>query len=339
MKKILITLICAIALNVFGGRWDFLPDYLGEINGVKVPRSDFIREMDAQYNSAILSRQPPDKLLHQIAPKLVEGFIDREVLLILAAEDGFSADMNSARELMRKKLLSLPKAQAQSMAQSLQQQNMTLDDYIDRNLSNQFLRNNFVIEYWIEKKIMPKISVTQADVEKYYKDNQRNYIAPGDPADTIRASHILIRPRDESDEALEQARKKAKALAIALKKGANFEKMAEKYSDCPTGQYDKGALGVIRRDQMPEKFSDAAFALDSGEISGVVQTPLGFHIIRRDPSLYPKLRGLQEVRKAIEPLVKKKKSEEKINELIKKARRRLDVKVYYIPQVEAKEQK
>jgi parvulin-like peptidyl-prolyl isomerase len=118
---------------------------------------------------------------------------------------------------------------------------------------------------------------------------------PGSPAaapaapepDQIGASHILVayqgatrarptvtRTRDEAKQLAEQLSAKAHAP------GADFARLARESSDAPTG-IEGGALPKFRRQQMVKPFSDAAFALKPGEISDVVETNFGFHIIKR----------------------------------------------------------
>jgi parvulin-like peptidyl-prolyl isomerase len=104
-------------------------------------------------------------------------------------------------------------------------------------------------------------------------------------AETITASHILIthvevpetetdRPRDEAQAAA--ARLRAKLLAGEV----SFEEAAQVLSDCPSGDAG-GALGEFPRGAMVESFEEAAFALEVGELSEIVETPFGFHLIKR----------------------------------------------------------
>ncbi|OJX81317.1 MAG: parvulin peptidyl-prolyl isomerase [Magnetospirillum sp. 64-120] len=84
----------------------------------------------------------------------------------------------------------------------------------------------------------------------------------------------------------EATRSKAEAQALIkdikeqINKGANFAKMAIEYSDCPSGR-EGGDLGEFGRGQMVGEFESAAFALDLDQISDVVETPFGYHLIQR----------------------------------------------------------
>ncbi len=79
----------------------------------------------------------------------------------------------------------------------------------------------------------------------------------------------------------EDAQKLANKIQAQAKGGADFGALAEKYSDDPSAKVGKGSLGKFARGQMVKPFGDAAFALKPGEISSVVETPFGFHVIKR----------------------------------------------------------
>jgi parvulin-like peptidyl-prolyl isomerase len=111
-----------------------------------------------------------------------------------------------------------------------------------------------------------------------------------DPKDreTIEASHLLVayqgsrRAQPTVTRSKEEAKKRAEqALAKAKKKGTEFEKVVAEYSDEPRAAERGGKLGAFTRRRMAKEFSDAAFALKPGELSGVVETPFGYHVILR----------------------------------------------------------
>jgi peptidyl-prolyl cis-trans isomerase D len=106
------------------------------------------------------------------------------------------------------------------------------------------------------------------------------------PTDEIAASHILISyqgaERSSATRTKEEARKLAdEVLAKAQAPGADFAALAREYSDEPGAKERGGDLGAFKKGAMAKPFEDAAFQLKVGEISGVVETPFGFHIIKR----------------------------------------------------------
>ena len=102
--------------------------------------------------------------------------------------------------------------------------------------------------------------------------------------DAIRASHILISYkgslRSETNRDRRDARKLAEKILKELKSGRDFADMARKHSDGPSGPKG-GDLGRFERGQMVPEFDQAVFGLETGAISGVVETKFGYHIIKR----------------------------------------------------------
>lgn len=103
-------------------------------------------------------------------------------------------------------------------------------------------------------------------------------------AEQINASHILLMyagsERSRATRSKEDAQSQIADIAKQLQDGADFSALARQHSDCGSAQAG-GDLGGFGRGQMVKGFEDAAFALGVGETSGVVETPFGFHIIRR----------------------------------------------------------
>ncbi len=130
----------------------------------------------------------------------------------------------------------------------------------------------------LEAKFAGAIAVTEADAKKYYDENIEEFQVP----EQVRASHILIRPADpntDPNQAKAQAKAKAEEVLKKVKDGGDFAALAKESSDCPS-KAQGGDLGLFTRDKMVKPFADAAFAMKVGEISNLVETPFGYHIIK-----------------------------------------------------------
>lgn len=103
-------------------------------------------------------------------------------------------------------------------------------------------------------------------------------------ASQIRASHILLMyqgsMRSTATRSKDEALKAINALKDDVAGGADFGDLARKFSDCPSGE-EGGDLGFFPRGAMVREFDEAAFALQAGEVSDVIETPFGFHLIQR----------------------------------------------------------
>jgi hypothetical protein len=112
-------------------------------------------------------------------------------------------------------------------------------------------------------------------------------VLPDAVPEEISAQHLLVMYQGSKSAARSIKRSKAEARARAvealdaIKRGQDFDKVVSAYTDEPGGAARRGALGKFSRDRMVKAFSDAAFALEVGEISTVIESPFGFHVIRR----------------------------------------------------------
>ena len=103
-------------------------------------------------------------------------------------------------------------------------------------------------------------------------------------ADQVRASHILLMyegsMRSSNDRSKEDAAAQIEDLRTQVEGGADFAALAQEHSDCPSGAQG-GDLGSFGRGQMVPEFEEAAFNMEVGGLSGVIETDFGYHIIQR----------------------------------------------------------
>ncbi|HWC76918.1 MAG TPA: peptidylprolyl isomerase, partial [Blastocatellia bacterium] len=133
----------------------------------------------------------------------------------------------------------------------------------------------------------PQKLVSDADVEQYYKEHPEEF-------DEVHARHILISTRAEEDDAgapdaptkkakpltKDEARKKAQSILDRVRNGEDFNKLAEEHSDDPSSKPKGGDLGFFAKGAMVPQFDSAAFSMKPGEISDLIETEFGFHIIK-----------------------------------------------------------
>ncbi|MBW7989694.1 MAG: hypothetical protein FVQ84_06730 [Planctomycetes bacterium] len=124
-----------------------------------------------------------------------------------------------------------------------------------------------------------KVNITEEDAKKHYDENPTQF----ESKEQVRASHILITPKaDAADPNQEKARAKAKAedLLKQIKEGADFAALAKANSADPSSAVNGGDLGFFGKGRMVPPFDKAAFAMETGKISDIVETRFGYHIIK-----------------------------------------------------------
>lgn len=126
--------------------------------------------------------------------------------------------------------------------------------------------------------IARKTKVSDAEVKEYYDKNSKEFETPA----SVKARHILIRPDEKAvdkEKAKADARKKIEEIAAKIKGGAKFSELAKAYSQDPGSARQGGDLGWFPKGVMIKPFEEAAFALKKGELTGIIETEFGFHII------------------------------------------------------------
>lgn len=188
----------------------------------------------------------------------------------------------------------------------------------------ELLVNDFIATQYLQKEVIDKIEVTDKDIELYYKAHPEEFKTP----EMVRARHILIKVDKSATEIeKEEARKKAENLLNKIKGGEDFAKLAAEFSEDTATKTKGGDLGFFQRGSMVPEFESVAFTLNQGEVSDIVETPYGFHIIKIEEKKESVIQPLEKVRdiakkKAFE-LIKRARVEEFFN----KAFKDLDVQI------------
>jgi parvulin-like peptidyl-prolyl isomerase len=153
------------------------------------------------------------------------------------------------------------------------------------------------------EKILGEQAVTDAEAQAYYDEHKSEFISPA----SIELSHILI---SSEGAVLDDARTSAEAIKKSVDSGEDFAKLAEENSDDPGSAVSGGALGVVAENaQMVPEFLEAGFKLKKGEVSGIVESQYGFHIIKADSDVTPEQQQTFEaVKSQIESILAQEKA-------------------------------
>ena len=157
------------------------------------------------------------------------------------------------------------------------------------------------------KDYRDKVEVSQEEIKTYYEVNIDDFVIQ----EQLRARHLLIKVSPDADpQGVEEARKRAEEILARAKKGEDFASLAKKYSEDPPTAEKGGDLGYFPRGRMVKEFEEAAFSLKPGELSTVMRTQFGFHIIKAEDVKQERTQSLDEVRKSIESTLRDQKARE-----------------------------
>ncbi len=247
---------------------EFLPEVVARYNDQTITAAELREFLVPQMQVMLSSGRPfPEEMQHRLAHDATSYLVDRQLLLKQCSADGISPDKAEAEAKLDEIEKSIGK---ERFEQGLAMQKTTRAELTDR------FATEMAIQKWVETKIVPTVEVSDAAIKSYYQSNADEFQKP----EMVSASHILIKFDDDaSDQDKAAARKQAEELLAQLKKGADFAKLAEEHSACPSGKRG-GDLGSFGKGQMVPAFEAAAFALKDGELSDVVETRFGYHIIK-----------------------------------------------------------
>jgi peptidyl-prolyl cis-trans isomerase C len=271
-----------------------------EVNGIKLTQ----KEVDEKANrtiEAIKDKVPPDQLepfKENIQKRLIDDFVIRTLITQELEKTKIVIDEKEIDKALGEIEAKVP--QGQTLETMLKQSGMSIEEMRENIVFS--LRANKLFE----TQINPDYTPSDAEVQKYYTDNKKKY----DVSETVHARHILIKTDEKDDEKTKGEKKiKIEGIRKQLVDGANFGKIAQESSECPSK--DRGGdLGTFPRGRMVKPFEDAAFTQKVNEIGPVVESKFGYHIIEVLEHNQAKEKSIDEVKITITETLQNQKKQE-----------------------------
>jgi len=182
---------------------------------------------------------------------------------------------------------------------------------------------NLTIQKFIDTKFKGKVQVTEQEAKDFFNSNQDKFNLP----EMAHARHILITAKETEPKA-DKDRKRAKLVQIKkqLKDGADFAELAKQYSDCPSKERG-GDLGFFPRGQMVKPFDQAVFKMMPGDISDIVETEFGYHLIKLEEKKPAKTVSFDEAKAKITAYLTQEKITANIEAFIAEAKSKATIKI------------
>lgn len=228
----------------------------------------FKKQYEQQFGEEVWTQEVEGRKFIDVArEKLLDMMVDERLEKNKAAELGITVtddEINSEVEKAKKYFDTEEK-----FNEYLKGQGMDLD-YFKESVRKELLTNK------LKEKLTADLAVTDAELKSYYDANQSEF-------KSVKASHILLDTKEEAEKMLAR-----------VKAGENFNELAKQYSKDPSAKENGGDLDYFRHGDMVEPFEKAAFALKPGDISDIVQSDFGFHIIKVEDSKIDKFEDVKE---------------------------------------------
>ncbi len=274
---------------------------IAKVNGTTITAADVEKEVSnivAQYQNQV----PPEQLqsmMPELQKQAIETQINKTLLFAEAERNKIQPSPDQVKEEMDAIIGRFPSVEAfeQQLAKAGLQK-----DQIEKDIEQQIK-----IDILVGQSIANvEIKIAEDEISGFYKDNPQNFETP----EQVQASHILFK----FDDNVPQSTKDQKRLEMAgilgrIEKGADFADMAQNHSDCPS-KAQGGDLGFFERGKMVKPFEDAAFNLKAGELSDIVESPFGYHLIKVTDQKAAEIHKFDDVKEQIANHLKQMKTQD-----------------------------
>jgi peptidyl-prolyl cis-trans isomerase C len=240
-----------------------------KVNGVPITT----RELDRSFQvhaRVPYSQVQEDPRAKEVLRQILDNLIDRELLLQQAKALKMAVPPQQVDTQMQQLVQRFPSKEAFEQALTAQNFNM---DVLKKDVEGQLLRQQLV-----KKEVQDKVNVSARDVQTFYDQHKDKYVEE----EQMRARHILISvPQQASPEDEAKLKNKADGALKRAKTGEDFAALAKELSDDGSKE-NGGDLGFFPRGRMVAPFEEAVFALQPGQLSDIVRTQFGYHIIKAE---------------------------------------------------------
>ena len=257
-------------------------DIVAVVNGTKITKSDFEKtalkvgkEYEMIFGEEIWTSEVEGE-------KTFKEEFDNEILNVMISQEIVNQQAEKENITVTDEEVANEMSSYMQMIENVDEYNKFMEE---NGIDEEFLKNHFRQTLIFDKyrnKIMSETEITENDLRDYYNTHIDEY-----KKEEIKASHILITTLNDMGEPLseeETAKKESEAQDILarIKQGEDFEALAKEYSDDKASASNGGDLGYFAKGVMVPEFEEAAFKLEKGQVSDVVKSSFGYHIIKVD---------------------------------------------------------
>ena len=252
------------------------------VNGIDITEAELQKIIKPQLERmAQRTQKLPPAFAQSLEKQIRQQILDRMIIQRLLEEKAKETNIEITEEELFNQITKIAAAQIPPMTlEELKKKTAEYGQSYDE--LEQQIRKGMTYQKIVEAQRAGKINITEEDAKKYYDENPTQF----EVKEQVRASHILIKPdcndtdpNDVKAKAKAQAKTKIEDLLKQIKEGADFAELAKANSACPSAAQG-GDLNFFPRGKMAAPFEKAAFELEKGKVSDIVETQFGYHIIK-----------------------------------------------------------
>lgn len=290
---------------------------LAVVNGVEIPVNDFLNELNRVQRQFVATGKPlTTQQLARLRTEVAEGLVRRELLYQESRKKVRISESEINDQLKQVKARYATEVDFNNALNVMKITQESLRAQIERGLS---------MQKFIETEFSSKSIVTEQEVRDYYDKNKDSLYQP----EQVRISHILIKTDPQWDTSKkDEARKKLVAIRTKIQKGQSFEAIAKDSSEDKTSASRGGDIGYISKGQILKPLEDVVSTMKVGEVSDVVETSLGFHLIKATDRKPEMLLPFESVKARIEELLKQEKGRKEAIAYLAKVREKAKVEIF-----------
>ncbi len=285
------------------------------VNNIPITEADISLEIKRIIFQAKAMQQPIDEsMMDSMKDKVIESLINRELLYEQTIAKGITSDateIDNNIDQIKQRL-----EPGQTFESLLEEMGITLE-----NMRKQ-VGQAHAIQKLLETEVYPQAMVTEKDSRMFFDNNPQYFKKP----EEVKASHILIQVApDATDEDKLAARTKIEDIQKKIATGEDFADLARKYSEGPSN-VKGGDLGFFDRKKMVKPFADAAFVLEPGQVSDIVETRFGFHLIKVFEKNTESVYAFEDIKQRLTELLQQQKIQDETIRYLEELRKTADVK-------------
>ncbi len=289
---------------------------VAKVNGMVVTQSELDETVATLLPQASYHRNVTPEKIKELEKKALENLIQEELFYRAGLKKGYKVAKDDLDRRFAEIVKKYPSKKA--FREALKKYGLTEKDVRKK------LDHIMLAELFLKEEVYKKAELKDTELLAYYQKNREKFQKP----EAMRLSHILIRvPPEAPREEKEKLKKKAEALLVRLKKGEDFQRLAWDNSDDPS-RVKGGDLGVVHRGRLEPDVEKPAFALKTGELSGVVTSLYGHHILKAGEKFPPQQLKFEEVKEKLKKELEQKAVEKRLADLLMSLKENAKIEVY-----------